>query len=146
MPASQAGRRRFDPGLPLQKSTRSASSAVSPASQPSVMQASSKPHFVLKIVGAVAIAHFLNDLIQAVLPSIYPMLKVKYALTFAEIGWIALVYQLTASLLQPWVGLYMDKHLKPYLLPSGLAVTLMRIACLAFSETYTTLLISSAVI
>src|SRR3546814_14487751 len=75
------------------------------------------PKFVLEIVGAVALAHLLNDLIQAVLPAIYPMLKDKYHLSFAEIGWITLVYQVTASLLQPWVGFYTDKRPLPYLLP-----------------------------
>ena len=63
---------------------------------------------VIKIVGAVAVAHLLNDLIQAVLPAIYPMLKVNFSLSFAEVGLISLVYQLTASLLQPWIGLYTD--------------------------------------
>ncbi len=107
---------------------------------------SAPSNFVLKIVGAVACAHFLNDLMQAVLPAIYPMLKTKYALTFTEIGQIALVYQFTASLLQPWVGLYTDKHPKPYLLPMGMTVTLAGIASLALSETYTLLLLSSALI
>ncbi|MBO6277827.1 MAG: MFS transporter, partial [Pseudomonas sp.] len=59
---------------------------------------------VMRIIGAVALAHLINDLIQAVLPSIYPMLKAKYDLTFTQIGLITLTFQMTASLLQPWVG------------------------------------------
>lgn len=102
--------------------------------------------FVVRIVGAAAFAHLLNDLIQAVLPSIYPMLKAQYSLSFAQIGWIALCYQITASLLQPWVGLYTDKHPKPYLLPSGMVVTLIGIAMLAFSSSYPTLLVAASVI
>src|SRR5690606_24234910 len=92
--------------------------------------------FVVHIVGAAALAHLLNDLIQALLPSIYPMLKGKYDLTFGEIGGIALIYQITASLLQPWIGMYTDKHPKPYLLPSGMMMTFVGIGMLAISTSY----------
>ncbi|RCL24725.1 MFS transporter [Pseudomonas sp. AFG_SD02_1510_Pfu_092] len=102
--------------------------------------------FLVRIVGAAAFAHLLNDLIQAVLPSIYPMLKSEFALSFAQIGWIALVYQVTASLLQPWVGLYTDKHPQPYLLPAGMLVTLAGIALLAFANSYAMLLVAAAVV
>lgn len=102
--------------------------------------------FVYKVVGAVALAHLLNDLIQAVIPAIYPMLKAKYSLSFSEIGWLAMVYQLTASLLQPAVGFYTDKNYKPYLLPIGMAVTLVGILALAFSPTYLMLIIASSII
>lgn len=79
--------------------------------------------FLLPIVGAAAIAHLLNDAIQAMLPAIFPLLKTNFTLSYAEIGLIALVYQLTASILQPWIGLYTDKYPKPYLLPSGMCCT-----------------------
>ena len=102
--------------------------------------------FIVKIVGAVAFAHLLNDLIQATLPAIYPLLKDKYALNFTQIGWIALVYQLTASLLQPWIGLYTDKHPKPYLLPMGMFVTLMGVGLLAGGHSYLMLIVGGAVI
>ncbi|WP_151817401.1 MFS transporter [Acinetobacter ursingii] len=101
---------------------------------------------IVKVVGAVAIAHLLNDLIQAVLPAIYPMLKANFALSFTQVGLISLVYQVTASLLQPWIGLYTDKHPKPYLLPMGMCVTFLGILLLAFSPTFTVLLIASALI
>ena len=101
---------------------------------------------VIKIVGAVAVAHLLNDLIQAVLPAIYPMLKVNFSLSFAEVGLISLVYQLTASLLQPWIGLYTDKYPKPYLLPLGMVVTFSGIVLLAFAPSFAVLLIASALI
>lgn len=101
---------------------------------------------VIKIVGAVAVAHLLNDLIQAVLPAIYPMLKVNFSLSFAEVGLISLVYQLTASLLQPWIGLYTDKYPKPYLLPMGMVVTFSGIVLLAFAPSFAVLLIASALI
>ncbi|ENX49346.1 MULTISPECIES: MFS transporter [Acinetobacter] len=101
---------------------------------------------IVKVVGAVAIAHLLNDLIQAVLPAIYPMLKANFALSFTQVGLISLVYQVTASLLQPWIGLYTDKHPQPYLLPLGMCVTFLGILLLAFSPTFTVLLIASALI
>ncbi|MGL3820183.1 MFS transporter [Sphingopyxis sp. R3-92] len=104
------------------------------------------PKLVVQIVGAVAFAHLLNDLIQAVLPAIYPMLKDKYHLSFGEIGWIALVYQFTASLLQPCVGLYTDKRPLPYLLPLGMFVTLAGVGWLAAAGSYPSLILASAVI
>lgn len=112
--------------------------ATTPADQPQ--------GFLVRIVGAAAFAHLLNDLIQAVLPSIYPMLKSDFALSFAQIGWIALIYQVTASLLQPWVGLYTDKRPQPYLLPAGMLVTLVGIALLAFASSYEMLLVAAAVV
>ncbi|MCG9481090.1 MFS transporter [Acinetobacter pittii] len=101
---------------------------------------------IIKIVGAVAIAHLLNDLIQAVLPAIYPMLKANFSLSFAQVGLISFVYQITGSLLQPWIGLYTDKHPKPYLLPLGMMVTFCGIILLAFSPSFTVLLCASALI
>jgi len=101
---------------------------------------------IVSVVGAVAFSHLLNDLIQSVLPSIYPMLKTQFSLDFTQIGWISLVYQLTASLLQPWVGLYMDKHPKPYLLPSGMVVTLVGMGLLSIAHTYPMLLCAAATV
>ncbi|MCT7655559.1 MFS transporter [Oceanimonas sp. NS1] len=88
----------------------------------------------------------LNDLIQAMLPAIFPMLKTQFSLSFGEIGMIALVYQATASLLQPWVGLYTDKRPVPYLLPFGMLMTLLGIVLLACAASYPMLLVASAVI
>ena len=101
---------------------------------------------IIKVVGAVAVVHLLNDLIQAVLPAIYPMLKTNFSLSFAQVGLISLVYQITASLLQPWIGLYTDKHPKPYLLPLGMVVTFSGILLLAFSPNFIVLLMASALI
>lgn len=106
-----------------------------------------KPHgFLLPIVGGAALAHLLNDMIQAMLPAIFPMLKTNFSLSFGQIGLIALVYQVTASLLQPWVGLYTDKHPKPYLLPSGMVMTLAGIVLLAVANSYAMLLVAAAVV
>lgn len=102
--------------------------------------------FILRVVGAVAFAHLLNDSIQAVVTASYPMLKAEFSLSFAEIGWIALVYQITASLLQPWIGLYTDKHPKPYLLPLGMAATLLGIGLMAIAASFQGLLFAAALI
>ena len=119
---------------------------LSPNIAPPAAPRQDGPKLVVQIVGAVAFAHLLNDLIQAVLPAIYPMLKEKYHLSFGQIGWIALIYQLTASLLQPWVGLYTDKRPLPYLLPLGMIVTLVGIGGLAIADSYSALILASAII
>lgn len=103
-------------------------------------------NFLVSIVGAVAISHACNDMIQATLPAIYPLLKESYALSYTQIGLIALVYQITASLLQPWVGLFTDKRPMPLLLPVGMAVTLAGVGLMSIASSYTLLLISSALI
>lgn len=102
--------------------------------------------FLLPIVGGAAFAHLLNDLIQAMLPSIFPLLKQNFSLSFGQIGLIALVYQVTASLLQPWVGMYTDKHPKPYLLPSGMVMTLIGVALIAVAGSFPMLLVAAAVV
>lgn len=113
----------------------------------SVAPSAAQPQkLVVGVVGAVAFAHLLNDLIQAALPAIYPMLKTNYQLSFGQIGLVAMVYQLTASLLQPWIGLYTDKHPKPYLLPLGMVVTLLGVGGIALANGYWALMAASAVI
>lgn len=124
----------------------SSESSADPARAPTFSLDDPAQGMVVRIVGAVALAHLLNDLIQAVLPAIYPMLKSEFTLSFAQIGWIGLVYQITASLLQPWIGLYTDKHPKPYLLPAGMVVTLAGIVLLAISGSYPMLLVASTLI
>ncbi|NIJ35844.1 FSR family fosmidomycin resistance protein-like MFS transporter [Sphingopyxis panaciterrae] len=122
---------------------------ATPSIVPNIMPAAPRqdgPKLVVQIVGAVAFAHLLNDLIQAVLPAIYPMLKEKYHLSFGQIGWIALIYQFTASLLQPWVGLYTDKRPLPYLLPIGMFATLIGVGGLAMAGSYPALILAAAVI
>ncbi|MDO5667047.1 MAG: MFS transporter [Alcaligenaceae bacterium] len=102
--------------------------------------------FVTRIVAAIAVAHLLNDLIQAVLPAIFPMLKLQFDLSFAQVGLIALIYQLTASLLQPWIGFYTDKHPKPFLLPVGMACTMTGLGILAMAPSFFVVLVGAAVI
>lgn len=117
------------------------SSAITPVKTSEPVQG-----FLITIVGATALAHGCNDMIQAVLPSIYPMLKASFTLTYAQIGLISLVYQITASLLQPWIGLYTDKHPQPFLLPAGMGVTLLGIGLLAIASNFMMILTAAALV
>ncbi|WP_434571834.1 MFS transporter [Pseudomonas sp. Z1-14] len=101
---------------------------------------------VMRIIGAVALAHLINDLIQAVLPSIYPMLKESYGLTFTQVGLITLTFQLTASLLQPWVGYHTDRHPKPWLLPAGTICTLVGIVMMSMVGSFALILLAAGLI
>ncbi len=100
----------------------------------------------MRILGACALAHLINDLIQAVLPSIYPMLKANYGLSFTQVGLITLTFQLTASLLQPWIGYHTDRHPKPWLLPAGMVCTLVGILMLAFVGSFPAILLAAALV
>lgn len=100
----------------------------------------------MQILFSVAFVHLLNDCVQAVLPSIYPLLKHEFALSFTQVGLITLTFQCTASLLQPWIGLYTDKRPIPFLLPVGMCVTLMGVGLLAWANSFATLLIAAGMI
>lgn len=121
-------------------------SSISTQKNPQSSSIQAAPKMVSHIIFAVALAHLLNDLIQAALPAIYPLLKSNFSLSFTQIGLISLVYQITASLLQPWIGLYTDKHPKPYLLPLGMVVTLIGICLLALSNSFYMLLAAASLI
>lgn len=108
--------------------------------------ASAAPGTVLQILFSVAFVHLLNDCVQAVLPSIYPLLKDQFALSFTQVGLITLTFQCTASLLQPWIGLYTDKRPIPFLLPAGMCVTLAGVALLAVAGTFAMLLLAAGMI
>jgi MFS transporter, FSR family, fosmidomycin resistance protein len=99
-----------------------------------------------KILGAISFSHFLNDMIQSLIVAIYPLLKGDFQLSFAQIGVITLTYQLSASVLQPLVGLYTDKHPKPYSLTIGMSSTLIGLLTLALAPNYATVLIAAAFI
>jgi FSR family fosmidomycin resistance protein-like MFS transporter len=98
------------------------------------------------ILLALSASHLINDTLQALLPAIYPMLKASFRLTFTQIGLITLSYQLTASLLQPFVGSYTDRRPKPHALAAGMALTLAGLACLSFAPSYAIILCSSVLI
>jgi MFS transporter, FSR family, fosmidomycin resistance protein len=86
---------------------------------------------VMKVLWALSLSHLINDILQALLPSIYPVLKESYHLSFTQIGLITLTYQVTGSLLQPLVGYYTDRNHKPYSLAFGMGVTVAGLAVLS---------------
>jgi FSR family fosmidomycin resistance protein-like MFS transporter len=100
----------------------------------------------LTVLGAISFSHLLNDMMQSLLPSIYPILKSQYTLSFAQIGLITLTFQITASLLQPAVGYVTDKKPQPYALPLGMGCTLLGLLLLAYASSYGILLVGAAMV
>lgn len=98
------------------------------------------------VIGAISFAHFLNDMMQSLILAIYPLLKGNFHLDFSQIGLITLVYQITASLLQPMVGLYTDKHPKPYSLSVGMGFTLVGLVLMSVAPNFGTLLLAAALV
>jgi len=101
---------------------------------------------VFKVLAAISVCHLLNDMLSSLLPAIYPLLKSSYNLDFAQIGLITLTYQITASLLQPLIGLYTDRNAKPYSLPVGMAATLVGLILLSIAHTFSALLAAAALV
>ena len=99
---------------------------------------------VLQILLTISLCHFLNDMIQSVIPAIYPTLKTAFHLSFGQIGLITLTGQLTASLLQPLVGLYTDRRPQPFSLPVGMGFTLGGLLLLASAGSFGALLVAVA--
>lgn len=92
------------------------------------------------------ISHFLNDMIQSIIPSIYPIIKDKFDFSFAQIGIITLVFQMTSSILQPFTGLYADRHPRPYALSIGMCFTLTGLLMLAFTDNYLLILLAVSIV
>ena len=106
--------------------------------------ASPRQDTAMNILLALSVAHMLNDIFQAMLPAIYPLLKDSYHLTFTQIGLISLAYQLTGSLLQPVVGFYTDRRPKPYSLPIGMGATLTGMVVLSQAHNFPLMLLAAA--
>lgn len=98
------------------------------------------------ILFAAGFCHLLNDMIQSVIPAMYPILKENFNFTFAQIGIITLVFQLTSSIFQPFIGLYADRHPQPYSLSAGMCFTLAGLLALAFASDFPIILIAVAII
>ena len=96
------------------------------------------------VLAAISFSHLLNDTIQSLIPAIYPLLKSAFALSFAQVGLMTLTLQLTASLLQPVVGLYTDRRPTPYSLVVGMGFSLVGLLMLAVAPTFPTLLVAAA--
>jgi FSR family fosmidomycin resistance protein-like MFS transporter len=101
---------------------------------------------VFAVLIAISFSHLLNDTIQSIIPAIYPILKGSFNLKFSQIGLITLTFQLTASLLQPFVGLYTDHRPKPFSLAIGMGFTLIGLVLLSSANSFTMILCSSALV
>ena len=93
-----------------------------------------------------SISHFLNDMIQSIIPSIYPIVKENFGFSFAQIGIITLVFQMTSSILQPLTGLYADKRPHPYALSVGMCFTLLGLVLLAFAGNFALILLAVGIV
>jgi FSR family fosmidomycin resistance protein-like MFS transporter len=100
----------------------------------------------LSIIVAVSVCHLINDVMQSMLTAIYPILKANYGLDFVQIGLLTFTFQVTASLLQPAIGMYTDKRPMPYSLPIGMASSLLGLIVLGFAQSYWLLLLGSALV
>lgn len=100
----------------------------------------------LPVLGTISVCHLLNDLIQSLLPAIYPILKGGFDLSFAQIGLLTLTYQITASLLQPIIGFATDRRPAPYSLTVGMGASLVGLVTLAFAPNYAALLIGATLL
>ncbi|MDU6412401.1 MAG: MFS transporter [Yersiniaceae bacterium] len=98
------------------------------------------------ILAAISVSHLLNDMIQSLILAIYPLLQHEFALSFTQIGLITLTYQLTASLLQPVIGLYTDKHPQPWSLPIGMGFTLCGLLLMAAAHSFGMVLLAAALV
>jgi FSR family fosmidomycin resistance protein-like MFS transporter len=101
---------------------------------------------IVPVLLAISFSHLLNDTIQSLLPAIYPILKSSYHLTFAQVGLMTLTLQLTASLLQPMVGLYTDRHHTPYSLVAGMGFSLVGLLLLAVAGRLGSLLLAAGLV
>ena len=103
-------------------------------------------HTAFAVLCAISFCHLLNDMMQSLLPAIYPMLKTSFALDFVQVGLISFTYQVTASLLQPVVGSYTDRRPKPYSLAVGMSFTLLGLLLLARVNRFGFLLLAAATV
>src|ERR1700720_2728338 len=117
--------------------TAAAPSGASPAAAPAAQTR-------FNVLGAISFSHFLNDMMQSLIVAIYPLLKGEFHLNFVQIGVITLTYQICASVLQPVIGVYTDRHPQPYSLSLGMGFTLIGMVTLAFAPNYASVLAAAA--
>src|SRR6476620_4203159 len=101
---------------------------------------------VIAVLAALSLSHLLNDVMQSLLPAVYPLLKDKYSLNYFQIGLITFSFQVTASLLQPLVGLYADRRPWAYTLLCGTLFTLFGLLGLAWADNFTAILLAAALV
>jgi hypothetical protein len=137
---AQCRERRKTVRLPTGISTMSSSTTTITAGRPAAEAAT------FAILVALSFSHLLNDMMQSLLPAIYPLLKAKFALDFGQVGLITFTFQVTASLLQPVVGLYTDKRPMPFSLAVGMGFTLIGLLLLSGAASFVMLLTAAAMI
>ncbi|MGF6636563.1 FSR family fosmidomycin resistance protein-like MFS transporter [Paraburkholderia sp. MM5496-R1] len=132
----------------LDKSALAGASATGASTSPAAAApaAAKVQRTVYSVLGAISFSHLLNDMIQSLILAIYPMFKDNFSLSFGQIGLITLTYQITASLLQPLVGSYTDKHPKPYSLPVGMGFTLTGLLLMSVAPNFGVLLVAAALV
>ncbi|MEX3852657.1 MFS transporter [Paraburkholderia sp. BR10923] len=132
----------------LDKSALAGASATGASASPvtAAPAAAKVQRTVYSVLGAISFSHLLNDMIQSLILAIYPMFKDNFSLSFGQIGLITLTYQITASLLQPLVGSYTDKHPKPYSLPVGMGFTLAGLLLMSVAPNFSVLLVAAALV
>ena len=101
---------------------------------------------VFAVLAALSVSHMLNDIMQSLIPAVYPLLKEQYHLTFTQVGLITFTFQLTASLLQPIVGLSTDRKPRPYSLATGMVFTFVGLILLSMAHHFVLILIAAGLV
>ena len=114
--------------------------------RPDMPETATREKTILSILFIISIAHLLNDMVQSIIPSIYPVIKDKYGFTFGQIVIITLVFQMTSSILQPFVGRFADRHPQPFSLSTGMVFTLLGCIMLSVANSYSLILVAVGVI
>jgi FSR family fosmidomycin resistance protein-like MFS transporter len=117
---------------------------VPEVTSPAVSTVAAGPAYV--VLGGISFSHFLNDTMQSLIPSVYPIFKESYALDFAQIGLITLAFQFTASLLQPVIGHFTDKKAQPFSLAAGMGFTFFGLLLLSIAHQYAVILVAAALV
>jgi FSR family fosmidomycin resistance protein-like MFS transporter len=124
-----------------------ASTAIPAPATEAPSRASAHPiDTTFSIILSLSFCHLLNDMMQSLVPALYPILKTSYALSFSQVGLITLAFQCTASMLQPLVGLYTDRHPRPYSLATGIGLTLIGLLLMSRAATYPVILFAAMLI
>jgi len=129
-------------------SDRSLASGAAPAAAP-VASLAATPALsatTFSVILSLSFCHLLNDLMQSLVPALYPILKTSYGLSFSQVGLITLAFQCTASMLQPLVGLYTDRRPQPYSLTAGISLTLIGLLLMSRASTYPAILVAAMLI
>src|SRR5512136_2656155 len=115
------------------------------AAAPSLSTASANST-TFAVILSLSFCHLLNDMMQSLVPALYPILKSSYGLSFSQVGLITLAFQCTASMLQPLVGLYTDRHPQRYSLATGISLTLLGLLLMSRASTYPAILLAAMLI